>query len=83
MRTETEVLFLVVVDGRQGDISIGNELSLETLEGITDSTVQVQLANGVTLVIVILAFAGYLLLRRLGKVDVAAIGGTNAGPAAH
>jgi hypothetical protein len=35
----------------KGDISIGNLLSLETLEGITESTVQVQLANGRTYVL--------------------------------
>lgn len=30
----------------KGDLSIGNQLSLEALEAITQSTVQVQLANG-------------------------------------
>jgi len=41
-----------IVPQIQGDISIGNQLSLEQLEQITDSTIQVQLANGVTYVLV-------------------------------
>jgi hypothetical protein len=40
-----------VVPEIKGDISIGNQLSLQDLEGITDSTVQVTLANGVTYVL--------------------------------
>ena len=42
---------LPIVPSIKGDISIGNQLSLETLEGITDSTIQVQLANGRTYVL--------------------------------
>lgn len=34
-----------------GDLSIGNQLSVEALEQITDATVQVQLANGKTYVL--------------------------------
>jgi hypothetical protein len=40
-----------VVPSIKGDMSIGNQLSLEALEEITDSTVQVQLANGNTYVL--------------------------------
>lgn len=35
----------------KGDVSIGNQLSLEALEQITDSTVQCALANGMTYVL--------------------------------
>lgn len=35
-----------VVPGIKGDVSIGNQLSLEQLEAIVDATAQVQLANG-------------------------------------
>lgn len=40
-----------IVPQIKGDISIGNQLSLEELEAITDSTVQVALANGRTYVL--------------------------------
>lgn len=40
-----------IVPSIKGDISIGNQLSLEALEAITDATVQVQLANGRTYVL--------------------------------
>ena len=40
-----------IVPQIKGDLSIGNELSFEILEQITDSTVQVALANGVTYVL--------------------------------
>ena len=40
-----------IVPQIRGDISIGNMLSLEALEAITDSTVQVALANGRTYVL--------------------------------
>lgn len=40
-----------IVPQIRGDISIGNMLSLEALEQITDSTVQVALANGRTYVL--------------------------------
>jgi hypothetical protein len=35
----------------KGDISIGNQLSVQDIEGITASTAQVTLANGVTYVL--------------------------------
>jgi hypothetical protein len=41
-----------IVPQIKGDISIGNMLSLEALEQLTDSTVQVALANGRTYVLV-------------------------------
>lgn len=41
-----------IVPQIKGDLSIGNQLSLEALEQITDNTVQIQLANGRTYVLV-------------------------------
>lgn len=40
-----------IVPQIEGDISIGNQLSLEDLEQITDSTINCALANGVTYVL--------------------------------
>lgn len=40
-----------IVPQIKGDISIGNQLSLEQLEAITDSTAQIALANGRTYVL--------------------------------
>jgi hypothetical protein len=40
-----------IVPQIKGDISIGNLLSVDVLDAITDSTVQVQLANGRTYVL--------------------------------
>lgn len=40
-----------IVPSIKGDLSIGNQLSMATLESITDATVQCSLANGVTYVL--------------------------------
>ena len=40
-----------VVPSIKGDISIGNNLSIEDLENFTESTVQIALANGRTYVL--------------------------------
>lgn len=40
-----------IVPSIKGDLSIGNQLSMQELEAITDATVQVRLANGVTYVL--------------------------------
>jgi hypothetical protein len=55
----------------KGDISIGNQLSVEALEQITDSTVQVQLANGRTYVLVdAWVTAAFVIDAHDGKVEV-------------
>ncbi|MGY3278126.1 phage tail tube protein [Bradyrhizobium sp. S3.7.6] len=60
-----------IVPQIKGDISIGNLLSLEQLEQITDSTVQVQLANGRTYVLTdAWVTAAFTIDAHDGKVDV-------------
>lgn len=60
-----------IVPQIKGDISIGNLLSLEALEQITDSTVQVQLANGRTYVLVdAWVTAAFVIDAHDGKVEV-------------
>jgi hypothetical protein len=60
-----------IVPQIKGDLSIGNMLSIEDLDNITDSTVQVQLANGRTYVLVdAWTVAGSVIDAHDGKVDV-------------
>jgi hypothetical protein len=60
-----------IVPQIKGDVSIGNQLSLETLEGITDSTVQVALANGNTYILVdAWVTAAFVIDAHDGKVEV-------------
>jgi len=60
-----------VVPQIKGDLSIGNELSIAKLDSITDSTVQVQLANGMTYVLNnAWTVAGSVVDTHDGKVDV-------------
>lgn len=60
-----------IVPSIKGDISVGNLLSLEQLEKITDSTVQVQLANGRTYVLTdAWVTAAFVIDAHDGKVEV-------------
>jgi hypothetical protein len=60
-----------IVPQIKGDISIGNSLSVEALEQITDSTVQVALANGRTYVLTdAWVTAAFVIDAHDGKVEV-------------
>jgi uncharacterized protein YlzI (FlbEa/FlbD family) len=60
-----------IVPTIKGDISIGNELSIEAIDAITDSTVQVQLANGRTYVLIdAWTVASHTIDAHDGKVEV-------------
>lgn len=60
-----------IVPQIRGDFSIGNALSLEQLEQITDSTVQIQLANGRTYVLTdAWVTAAFTIDAHDGKVEV-------------
>jgi uncharacterized membrane protein len=60
-----------IVPQIKGDVSIGKQLSLERLEQITDSTVQVQLANGRTYVLTdAWVTAAFVIDAHDGKVEV-------------
>lgn len=60
-----------IVPQIKGDVSIGNSLSLEALELITDSTVQVALANGRTYVLTdAWVTAAFVIDAHDGKVEV-------------
>lgn len=60
-----------IVPQIKGDISIGNSLSVEDLEAITDSTVQVALANGRTYVLIdAWTTAAFVIDAHDGKVEV-------------
>lgn len=60
-----------IVPQIKGDLSIGNQLSLEDLETITDSTVQVALANGRTYVLTdAWVTASFVVDAHDGKVEV-------------
>jgi len=60
-----------VVPQIKGDISIGNQLSIDILDAITDSTVQVKLANGRTYVLTnAWTVAGSTIDAHDGKTDV-------------
>jgi hypothetical protein len=60
-----------IVPQIKGDVSIGHQLSLETLESITDSTVQVHLANGNTYILIdAWVTAAFVIDAHDGKVEV-------------
>jgi hypothetical protein len=60
-----------IVPQIKGDISIGNQLSIEALEAITGATVQVSLANGRTYVLTnAWTTAAFVIDAHDGKVEV-------------
>ena len=60
-----------IVPQIKGDISIGNDLSIDVLDNTTDSTVQLKLANGRSYVLTdAWTVAGSVIDAHDGKVDV-------------